>query len=91
MADQTTPGARDTDHSALTIEELFAELEKTASLLESGDVPLEESFTLYEEGMKMLKEASARLDLVEKKMLAVAGDGSLSPLQSAGEDRTGGI
>ena len=69
----------------LSIEDIFAELEKTASLLESGEVPLEESFSLYEKGMEMLKEVTGRIDLVEKKMLKVANDGSLSEMESMPE------
>ena len=65
-----------------SIEELFAELEKTAQLLESGEVPLEESFSLYEKGMEMLKEVTGRIDLVEKKMLKVTKDGGLEEMDS---------
>ena len=72
-------------YADLSIEDIFAELEKTASLLESGEVPLEESFSLYEKGMEMLKEVTGRIDLVEKKMLKVANDGSLSEMESMPE------
>ena len=65
-----------------SIEDLFGELEKTAALLESGEVPLEESFSLYEKGMEMLKEVTGRIDLVEKKMLKVTKDGALSEMES---------
>ena len=65
-----------------SIEDLFEELEKTAALLESGEVPLEESFSLYEKGMEMLKEVTGRIDLVEKKMLKVTKDGELSEMES---------
>ena len=66
----------------LSIEDIFTELEKTAALLESGEVPLEESFSLYEKGMEMLREVTGRIDLVEKKMLKVAKDGSLEEMDS---------
>jgi len=66
----------------LSIEDIFSELEKTAALLESGEVPLEESFSLYEKGMEMLREVTGRIDLVEKKMLKVAKDGSLTEMDS---------
>ena len=72
-------------YADLSIEDIFAALEKTVSLLESGEVPLEESFSLYEKGMEMLKEVTGRIDLVEKKMLKVANDGSFSEMESMPE------
>ena len=69
----------------LTIEEIFAKLEETAARLESGEVSLEESFALYEAGMKLLKEASDRIDLVEKKM-QVIGEAGVFPPDPQGEE-----
>ena len=62
----------------MTIEEIFLKLEEITSQLESGEVPLEDSFTLYEQGMKLLKDAAGRIDLVEKKM-QIIGEGGLFP------------
>ena len=64
-----------------TIEEIFAQLEEIASKMESGEVPLEESFAMYEEGMRLLKEVTGRIDLVEKKILKLSEDGTLSELE----------
>ena len=41
-------------------------------------LPLEESFQIYKEGMELLKECSARIDTVEKKMLQINSDGEIS-------------
>lgn len=54
-----------------TLEERFARLEEIAGKLESGDLPLEESFREYEKGMELLKQCSADIDLVEKKMITL--------------------
>ena len=35
--------------------------------LESRDISLEESFTLYQKGMELLKQCSSKIDRVEKK------------------------
>ncbi len=61
----------------LSVEEAFARLEELCAKLEGRDVSLEESFTLYQEGVRLLKETSQKLDTVEKKMLQLNEDGSL--------------
>lgn len=61
------------------LEELFDELDQVLHQMEDGEVPLEEAFSLYEKGMRLVKECSGRLDLVEKRMLEIAKDGSLQP------------
>ena len=38
---------------------------------------LEESFTLYQEGMRLLKLCSAQIDRVEKNMLLIDEEGGL--------------
>ena len=43
----------------LTLEEAFAQLDGLVERLETGSVPLEESFQIYKEGMELLKECSA--------------------------------
>ena len=62
----------------LTLEEAFAQLDGLVERLETGSVPLEESFQIYKEGMELLKECSARIDTVEKKMLQIHSDGEIS-------------
>ena len=65
----------------LTVEESFAALEKISARLESEDVTLEESFHLYQEGMKLLKSVHDKLDGYEKKMQILTGDGSLEDVE----------
>ena len=65
-----------------TIEENFEKLESMIEKLESPDVPLEESFKIYTEGMDILKICSEQLDMVEKKVLKLGGDGSLEEMES---------
>ena len=53
-------------------------LEKIEALLEKlsdQEVSLEESFRLYQEGMELLKQCSARIDHVEKQMLQIDEEG----------------
>lgn len=59
-----------------TIEENFEKLEEMIEKLESRDITLEESFKLYTEGMETLKVCNEQLDLVEKQVLKLSGDGA---------------
>ena len=43
--------------------------------LQDRDVSLEESFALYEQGMKLLKKCSENIDHVEKRMLQIDEEG----------------
>ena len=44
--------------------------------LEDPDITLEESFTLYEQGMKVLKDATRAVDEVEKRVKLIDDDGN---------------
>ena len=52
----------------MKIEENFAEVEKILAQMESADTGLEDSFTLYEKGMKLLKEAGESIEKVESEL-----------------------
>lgn len=64
-----------------TIEEVFAQLDVLAEKLEDRETSLEASFSLYKEGMELLKYCSEKLDTVEKKMLQMNEDGTFSEFQ----------
>lgn len=61
-----------------SIEELFQILDETVEKLESRDISLEESFRLYEQGMRLLQDCNSKIDTVEKKMLQINENGELS-------------
>ena len=61
-----------------TIEESLKELDDIVEKLESREISLEESFTMYQKGMELLKQCSVKIDKVEKKMLKINEDGDLS-------------
>ena len=65
----------------MTIEENFAKILETIEKLEQDDVSLEEAFAAYSDGMKLLKECSDQIDMVEKKVLKLAADGRLTELE----------
>ena len=60
-----------------TLEEDFKLIEDVIEKLEDPDVAIEDAFKEYESGMKLLKKCNDRLDLIEKKVMAVGADGEL--------------
>lgn len=68
------------EENRITIEESLERLEEIVSKMENPEVSLEESFQLYENGIKELKECSEKIDTVEKKVMKLTQDGGLTPL-----------
>ena len=65
----------------MTIDETFAKIEETIEKLEQEDIALEDAFTDYSEGMKLLKDCNDQIDKVEKKVLKLAADGNLTEME----------
>lgn len=51
-----------------TFEASLAELEKIVATLESGDLPLEKSLELFENGIKLSRECRERLANAERRI-----------------------
>jgi exodeoxyribonuclease VII small subunit len=64
-----------------TFEESLKQLESIVSRLERGDLPLEESIKLFEEGIQLSSNCKDQLDKAEGKVqvLMRQRDGSLEP------------
>ncbi|MBF1250397.1 MAG: exodeoxyribonuclease VII small subunit [Lachnospiraceae bacterium] len=60
--------------SKKSIEEELVGLEKMIRQLESQEISLEESFQLYEQGMKLVREINTRIDAVEAQVLRIETD-----------------
>ena len=54
------------------MEESFDELEKIVEKLEDEEITLEESFKLYQNGMKLLKKCNTAIDKVEKELIVIS-------------------
>lgn len=54
-----------------TLETAFEELEEILAKLEEEDITLEDSFNLYQEGMKLLKYCNDSIDKVEKQLIVL--------------------
>ena len=52
----------------LKFEEAIQRLSEVVRLLESGEVPLDESIALFEEGMKLSKKCTELLEQAEQKV-----------------------
>ena len=62
-----------------SLEELFAQAEALIGRMEEPDLPLEEAFAAYEQGMKIIRACNSRIDQVEQKMLVMNEEGELAP------------
>lgn len=52
----------------LSFEEAMEHLEEVVERLESGDIPLEESIRLFEEGMKLSRYCGQKLEKLEQQV-----------------------
>lgn len=57
-----------------TFEQALKKLEKIVQELEAGDQPLEDALSKFEEGMKLSKFCSEKLDETEKKITLLLQD-----------------
>ncbi len=64
----------------LKLEESFEKLNEIIEALEKPDITLENSFTLYQEGMKLLKACNDSIDKVEKELIILSGNGETNEL-----------
>ena len=67
----------------LTLEQGFEKLDEIIEQLEDREIPLEKSFALYEEGVKLLQGCNEKIDRVEKQVQKLNADNSLSDFEEA--------
>lgn len=68
-----------------TYEENIRRLEELVSLLEKGDISLEDGLTAFEEGVGLIKVCQQQLERVAQKIQVVTDNGELTPLANQGE------
>lgn len=68
------------EKTRLSFEQAIKQLEETVSLLESGELGLEESLAAFEKGMSLVRICQQKLDEAETKIakLVEMKDGSLA-------------
>ncbi len=59
----------------MKLEEAFDKLDQILESLEKTEVSLEDSFLLYQEGMKLLKTCNDSIDKVEKELILLNENG----------------
>lgn len=76
--EKSTKQNKDTEtEEILSLEDAFKKLEAIVAQLEDPEASLEESFALYEEGMRLVKSCNERIDRVEKVVLMLNAEGGL--------------
>lgn len=60
-----------------TIDSCLEQLEGILRSMEDEAVSLEQSFSLYEQGMKLVKDINGRINQVEKDILVLDGEGEI--------------
>jgi len=64
--------AKEKTEKKLSFEQALEKLEAIVTRIESGETPLEESITRYEEGQKLIRQCRAILDAAEQKIQLLA-------------------
>lgn len=68
----TTPDSKKTPND-LTFEEAVKRLSEIVQKLERGDLPLEESLMLFEEGVNLSRASQQKLDSAQKRVEELLG------------------
>ncbi len=62
----------------MTLEEKLAKLDAMTEQLRKEDITLEESFSLYKDGMELIKQCNADIAKVEKQVQILNADGQVT-------------
>lgn len=71
-----------------TFEENMQRLEQIVRAMERGDVPLEESLKLFQEGTKLVESCGKLLDEAELLVKKISTDGNGEPVEEVFTDDT---
>jgi exodeoxyribonuclease VII small subunit len=84
QTDQATP-----DIAAMSFEDALKALEGIVRQLESGDVALDDSIALYEQGEKLRTACQARLDAAQERIEKIVAGSDGAPTGTAPFDQAG--
>lgn len=65
------------DLSKMNLEETFESIENIMEKLQSDELPLEDSFNLYKEGMELINHCNEVIDDVEKQIIILNSNSAL--------------
>ena len=71
-----------------TFEEKLARLEQIVQAMEKGDVPLEESLKLFQEGTALVNDCGKLLDQAEQQVTKIVTQADGSPAEEVFSDGT---
>lgn len=77
---------KDTPEQARTFEASLEALEKIVEELEQGDLPLEKSLELFEQGIGLSRQCQERLSQAERRIEILLRDNQGRPVVSAFEE-----
>ena len=78
-----------TKKQTMSFEEALGRLEEIVRHLEKGDLPLNDSLVLYEEGTGLIASCSKMLDEAEQKVVKLRKGSDRSPIESEFEEENG--
>ena len=78
-----------TKKQTMSFEEALGRLEEIVRHLEKGDLPLNDSLVLYEEGTGLIASCSKMLDEAEQKVVKLRKGPDSSPIESEFEEENG--
>lgn len=76
-----------TESRSKNFEAGLAQLEKIVRELERGELPLEESLKLFEEGVRLSRECQERLNQAERRIEVLLRDADGRPILSAFDEK----
>lgn len=74
----------------LSFEQILTRLQRVVERLESGELPLEESLAVFEEGIRLSRAGARRLDDAERRVEELLGDGDSTKTRPLATSRRGG-
>lgn len=77
---------KNSEGRARTFEASLAALEKIVRELEQGDLPLEDSLKLFEQGVTLSRECQERLNQAERRIETLLRDSNGRPVLTAFEE-----
>lgn len=70
------------ENKGATIEENLSQLDKIAAQMSDPDVSLEDSFRLYEEGIRRIRECNDAITSVKQRVEKLEKDGTVTDFES---------
>ena len=73
----------------IPFEEILARLQRVVSALEQGDLPLEKSLAVFEEGVRLSRLGARRLDEAERRVEILLENDRTGPFDTHENDSRG--